>query len=132
MPDNVHQSHLAFSKEHREVGKQALDVAILNAKGFGGNNASATVLAPHIVEKMLAKKHGAKKLSSYSKSNESVREQAAAYDESAMRGEASPVYLFDHNVLGGDDLVMDDKQIKVPGYDQPIDLDIKSPYADLL
>lgn len=130
--DNVHQSHLAFSKEHREMGKQALDVAILNSKGFGGNNASATVLAPHIVEKMLAKKHGAKKVLSHSKSNEAVREQAAAYDESAMRGEAPPIYLFDHNVLGGDDLDMDDKHIKVPGYDLPIDLDIKSPYAEFL
>lgn len=130
--DDVHQSHLLFSKEHLNVGPQALDVAILNSKGFGGNNASATLIAPHIVEKMLAKKHGAKAMSRYQEANEKVREQAAAYDESAMRGEALPVYLFDHNVLNGDDLQIDDKHIRIKGFKQGIDLDIKSPYAELL
>ena len=130
--DDVAQSNLAFSSEHREVGQEGIDVAILNSKGFGGNNASATVLAPHIVERMLSKKHGSKAVARHSKNNESVQKQAADYDESAMRGEALPVYLFDNNVLSGDDLTMSDKQIDVPGFAQPIDLDIKSPYADLL
>lgn len=130
--EDVHHSHLDISNEHREVGREAIDVAILNSKGFGGNNASATVLAPHIVNKMLAKKYGSKAITSYQKNNEAVREQAAAYDERAMRGEALPVYLFDHNVLSGDDLGFTDKQISVPGYEQGIDLDIESPYADLL
>ncbi len=130
--DNVHHSHLALSNQHTEVGKEGIDVAFLNSKGFGGNNASAAVLAPHIVEKMLAKKHGSQAMTAYRKNNESVREQAAAYDELAIKGETSPTYRFDHNVLGGDDLTIDEHQIKVPGYKQAIDLDIKSPYADLL
>ena len=129
---DVHQSNLLFSTEHREVGREAIDVAILNAKGFGGNNASATVLAPHIVDKMLAKKYGARAVSQHAKLNEAVREQAAGYDERALRGEAMPVYLFDNNVLGGDDLTINDKHIRVPGFEQAIDLDIKSPYAGLL
>jgi acetoacetyl-[acyl-carrier protein] synthase len=130
--EDVHQSHLLFSKQHRDVGKQAIDVAILNSKGFGGNNASATIIAPHIVEKMLAKKHGAKAMTRYREANEKVREKAAAYDDAAMRGEALPVYLFDHNVLDGEDIVMDDKRIQIKGFSQGIDLDIKSPYAGLL
>ncbi|NRB42646.1 MAG: beta-ketoacyl synthase, partial [Pseudomonadales bacterium] len=60
LADDVHASHLNLSAEHTEVGKTGMDVGIINAKGFGGNNATATLLAPHIVEKMLAKKHGAK------------------------------------------------------------------------
>ncbi|HEB28537.1 MAG TPA: beta-ketoacyl synthase [Porticoccus sp.] len=129
---DVHQSHLNIGRDHIEVGAEGMDAAILNSKGFGGNNASATVIAPHIVNKMLAKKHGAKAFSAYRSRNEPVVEKAAAYDESALKGEALPIYKFDHNVLSGDDLDFSSSKIRVPGYASDIDLDVTSPYAELL
>ena len=130
--DDVHQSNLQLGSAHIDIGAQNIDSSILNSKGFGGNNASATVIAPHIVEKMLSKKYGSEAMTAYKTRNESVLEQAAAYDESALKGEAPPIYKFDHNVLGGDDIDFSTSKISVPGYALDIDLEVESPYADLL
>ena len=59
-------------------------------------------------------------------------EKAAAYDALALNGDALPIYKFDHKVMGGDDIVMSSHRIKVPGYSEAIDLDMKSPFADLI
>lgn len=130
--EDVYHSHLTISNEHKPVGKEAIDSAIINSKGFGGNNASATVLAPHIVNKMLNKKHGAKRMQHYLSCNESVCEKAYAYDVKALNGEALPIYKFDHNVLSGEHINYQADKITVPGYDCEINLNLQSPYADLL
>ena len=129
---DVHDSNLKFSNKHLNVGAQSMDSAILNSKGFGGNNASATIIAPHIVNRMLDKKYGVAARTQYRKRNESVLEKAAAYDALALNGDALPIYKFDHKVMGGDDIVMSSHRIKVPGYSEAIDLDMKSPFADLI
>ena len=46
--EDVHQKRLQLSPEHIELGVGETDIAIINAKGFGGNNASATMLSPEI------------------------------------------------------------------------------------
>src|SRR5690606_37365379 len=129
---DVHQSHLLLSSEHIEVDPARLDVAILNAKGFGGNNASATVLAPHVALRMLEKRHGARAMGAWRERNEAVNAPAAAYDDVACAGKLQPIYKFDHNVMGGDDLDLSARAIAVPGFGQPIDLDLTSPCAGWL
>lgn len=130
--EDVYQSNLQIGSSHIDIGARNIDSAILNAKGFGGNNASATVIAPHIVATMLANKHGAEAMTAYKIRNEAALEQAAAYDESALSGDALPIYKFDHNVLGDEDLSFSSRKISVPGYEFDIDLDLTSPYAELL
>lgn len=130
--DDVHHSHLNLPMQHVEVGKQGLDVGIINAKGFGGNNATATLLAPHIVEKMLAKRYSAADMKAYQARNEKVAEQAASYDAAALRGEDETIYRFDYQVCDGDDVTMGESSMKLTGFGQDIDLDIQSPYAELL
>lgn len=128
-PD-VHCSNLRIDSEHLEVGKEGIDSAILNAKGFGGNNASAPVFAPHIALKMLGRRHGEKALNAWRERNEAVRAQAAAYDAAACEGDLRTIYKFDHNVMGGGDLDLAQRAIAVPGFGLPVDLDIDSPYKD--
>ena len=130
--EDVHDSHLRIAAEHMEVGAEGIDCSILNAKGFGGNNASATVIGPHIVNKMLAKRHGREAMKGYMARHEQVLAQADAYDEAASRAEVSPIYKFDHNVLDSEDLNFSASKITVPGYAEAIDLNIQSPYSDLL
>jgi len=130
--DDVFHSHLDISASHKEVGTDGIDVAIVNAKGFGGNNASGLVLAPHVVSKMLERRHGASAMSDYHARNEPVRQAAADYDQSAIDGDWLPVYKFDHNVIGGDDITLASGSMLMPGYDKEIDLDVDSPYKDLL
>ena len=45
--DDVSHDRLNFLTRHRTVERQALDAVLINSKGFGGNNASASILAPH-------------------------------------------------------------------------------------
>lgn len=129
---DVHCSNLSISSEHQDVGVEGMDSVILNSKGFGGNNASAVVIAPHIVNKMLAKKHGSKAISAYRGLNETVKEQAAAYDQATSRGETRPIYKFDHNVMDAEHIALSSAEIGVPGFEQSIALSMTSPYADLL
>lgn len=130
--DDVHHSHLNLPMQHVEVGQQGLDVGIINAKGFGGNNATATLLAPHIVEKMLAKRYSAQEIKAYQQRNEAVAEKAAAYDAAALAGKAETIYRFDYQVCDGDDVTVTDNNMRLTGFEQAIDLDIQSPYAGLL
>lgn len=127
---DVHCSNLRISSEHLEVGAEGIDSAILNAKGFGGNNASAPIFAPHIALKMLTKRHGEGTMKTWRQRNEAVLEQAAQYDAAASRGELKMIYKFDHNVMGGDALDLSKHAIAVPGFGQPVDLDLETPFSD--
>jgi acetoacetyl-[acyl-carrier protein] synthase len=128
--DDVHRSNLAISNEHTEVGLEGMDSAILNAKGFGGNNASAPVFGPHIVQRMLNKHHGAKAMHGWRERNEVVHERASNYDAAACSGDLKMIYKFDHNVLGGGDLALARHAIAVPGFGQPINLEFESPFSE--
>ncbi len=130
--EDVEHSQLSIGNKHVEVGTDGMDVSIINAKGFGGNNASATLLAPHVIRRMLAKKHGAVAMKTYLEKNESVRETALEHDKAMTAGNVEPIYRFNHNVLEGEDIEFDDRTLQVPGYGQAVDLDVESPYQDML
>ena len=129
--DDVHTSNLHLPLAHMETGATGMDSVLINAKGFGGNNASATVLAPHVVEQLLSKRHGEAAMTAWRKRREQVREQAESYNQSAISGQARPIYLYDHNVLTGEDLQITADEIRLPGYANPISLHVNNPYKDL-
>lgn len=130
--DDVHQDNLDFLLQHREVGTQGMEAVLLNAKGFGGNNATASVLAPNITLRMLARRHGADALKTWQGRNEKVREQAAEYDEAARRGSAEIIYRFDHNVLDASGFSISRDHIRVKGHSHPITLRNDCAYSDML
>lgn len=129
--DDIHDSNLKLSNQHIEVGSDGMDSVLLNSKGFGGNNASAPVLAPHVVNAMLAKRYSKEQLATYQKKLEHTRLVAEEYNQSAMQGSSKPIYLYDHNVLQGEDLIISDKEIRLPGYDNPVSLNCNNPFEDL-
>jgi acetoacetyl-[acyl-carrier protein] synthase len=128
--DDVYTSNLNLAIQDTDVGIEGMDSVILNSKGFGGNNASAPVIAPHIVEAWLAHKHGASAVSGWKAKREHTREKAAAYDQQATLGLARPTYLYDHQVLEGYDLTITDKAIHFPGYAHKVDIDVENPFSD--
>ncbi len=127
-PD-VHDSHLAFSSDHREVDPQAQAYAVINSKGFGGNNASATLLSPTTVSRMLQQRYSKEQWQAWQRSNESVRERQQAFDDGVIDGHIKPVYKFDHGVLADADVEMDAHRLLVGG--QAVSLELASPYADM-
>jgi acetoacetyl-[acyl-carrier protein] synthase len=125
--DDVHASHLRLAPAHLERGVGNLDVAFINAKGFGGNNATAVALAPHVAEQLLEKKHGAKRLAAWRQKAEATRARAAANDRDATAGKAEVIYRFDHQVRGAEHVHLTRQALWVEGYPQPIRLDIANP-----
>ena len=129
--DDVSHSNVDFLLQHKDVGKQSMDAVIINSKGFGGNNASASMLAPHIVEKMLTKRHGEKAISKYKSRNESVAQASLEYDTSTQEGENRTIYKFDHNVLGSESIDLADGKLAVTGLAPQISLELENPYSDM-
>ena len=130
--DDVHQTHLDFLLQHKDVGPHGMDAVLLNAKGFGGNNATASILAPHVTHKMLKQRHGEEAIKKWQKRNETVAQKLKDYDESARRGEAKIIYQFDHNVLDGNSLKISRHEMRVDGFQKPISLTSHNPYQDML
>lgn len=130
--DDVTADHLHFPLEHEEVGPEGMDAVLINSKGFGGNNASASLLAPHVVRRMLGKRHGKAAMTAYDRRHEGVAEKAQRYDADTCAGDNATIYRFDHDVLGGDDIEMSPGAIRIRDYDAEVSLDLPSPYRDML
>jgi acetoacetyl-[acyl-carrier protein] synthase len=128
--DDVHTDNLDFMLQHREIDPAAVDSVFINSKGFGGNNATAAVLAPHITRQMLEKKHGKAALTRHAKLNEGVSERIAAYDESMISGENSAIYQFGAGVIEGEELEITSTSITIPGQENKVSLDVPNPYSD--
>jgi acetoacetyl-[acyl-carrier protein] synthase len=129
--DDVTTANLDFLLAHKQVGIDGMDAALLNSKGFGGNNATASILSPHVTRRMLERKHGKEALSAWRKRNEKVAETAAAYEARTNRELVAPVYNYDHDVRDGSrDLTYAGNSLTLRGY-AAIDLDVPNPYPDM-
>ncbi|HIG37372.1 MAG TPA: beta-ketoacyl synthase [Oceanospirillaceae bacterium] len=129
--DDVHTSHLSIQAQHHELGTQGIDTVLLNSKGFGGNNASAVLMGPHIALQLMTKKHGAKAMAALALAQEKSLAAASEYDTQTMRGQTQPTYKFGHNVLAGEDLSISRHEIRIPGYAQAVDLSLSNPFDDM-
>ena len=128
---DVHTANLRFSFEHVRAQADTYVGAFVNSKGFGGNNATGFFLSPHRTKAMLEHRWGAAAMREWEARNADVAAQAAAYDESACSGNTSAIYQFGEGVIDGSDLQIGANSITVPGFGQPVQLDIPDPYADM-
>ena len=126
---DVRQDHLAFSTEHREVDIAEQKYAIINSKGFGGNNASASLMSPLATQRMLQTRYSGQAWKKWEQANERVRERQQAYDDGMIAGTVSPVYKFDHGVLGDGDVKVGAQQLTIGPH--TVRLDQVSPYDDM-
>lgn len=131
LADDVARDNLDFLLQHREVGPDGMDAVLLNAKGFGGNNATASVLSPAVARRMLARRHGQRALESWRGRNEAVAAQAAAYDERCGREDVPPIYKFDYEVRDAEDLRFEGEELRIGGYAGAVNLGLKSRYSDM-
>ena len=129
--DDVHNSHLEILLDHREIDAEQIDTAFINSKGFGGNNATAAILSPHVTRQMLEKKHGSRALDKRDKLNEKVLENTIAYDAATTAGENKTIYNFGVGVVAGEELELTSDGITIPGYRNSIDLNVDNPYEDM-
>lgn len=120
--NDVCQQRLKISKHDIELAPQQRDVAFLNSKGFGGNNATATVLSPDLAAQILKKKHGEHVWADYLHRQERTRELASEYEASAAAGELNPIYEFGTGIIDEDAIEISPSKITLPGFEHPIEL----------
>jgi acetoacetyl-[acyl-carrier protein] synthase len=128
---DVHASHLHFPLQHLEMNPDEVPAALINSKGFGGNNATGVFLSPQQTLRMLERRHGAQAMRRFRDASERTEQSAADYDAAMDRGEVSPIYRFGEGVLDGNDLEITDTTIRIPGFGQPVRLDLDNPYGDM-
>ena len=129
--NDVHQSHLELPLQHKEVGNQFISNALINSKGFGGNNATAVLISPSETLNLLQKRYGATEMLEWQKRSEATVAQAQEYNEAALKGLTRPTYRYDYAVLTGEDLEISHSGIKVPGRSLPVTFDVTNAYEDL-
>jgi len=95
----------------------------LNAKGFGGNNASALILSPEKTKSILGDKYSNLKMKSYNSKLAETKKEAQKHNKSCLKGTYKMVYKFNENVLQGEsDLKLEKNNIYLKGFTKPIKL----------
>ena len=130
--EDVHDSNLQIGPDHIHVDpEKGIDVALINSKGFGGNNATGVVVSPHQTRRMLQTRYGNREYAEYRKRNDSVREQIMNNDEDSIRDGVATVYMYGEGVVEGEDLVLKADEITIPGWNKTVKLDPTNPYSDM-
>jgi acetoacetyl-[acyl-carrier protein] synthase len=128
--DDVHDERLNIAIGDFDARDSGLDAAFINAKGFGGNNATGVVISPAKTEAMLARRYS-HEWNDYCERREKTRERARDYEASADSGDLRVIYRFGKDMIDDDDVLIDDRRVSVPGFGQDISLVEANPYEDM-
>jgi acetoacetyl-[acyl-carrier protein] synthase len=121
--EDVHQKNLDILLDNKKEDKDYFSAAFLNAKGFGGNNASALILSPEEAMTLLSKKYSSSKIKKYLSLNEGISAKASKHNKQCLRGNYNIIYKFNENVLQGEeDVVMEKSKVNLKGFKQSINL----------
>ena len=119
--EDVHQKNLDILLDDQKEDKNYFSAAFLNAKGFGGNNASALILSPEESMTLLSKKYTSSKIKKYLSLNEGMSAKASKHNKQCLRGNYNIIYKFNENVLQGEeDVVMEKNKLSLKGFNQSI------------
>lgn len=125
--DDVAADRLSISNLDQTL--ETPQVAFLNSKGFGGNNATAVILSPSAVEKMLKERYSDEQLQNYADKRLQTRKNIAEYDQAFMQGDYRVIYAFGENLVDENAIQIDTDKITIPGYSSSINLNMENPYA---
>jgi acetoacetyl-[acyl-carrier protein] synthase len=112
---DVEREHLRLSPSPDARSPSDWDASFLNAKGFGGNNATATIVSPRIALQWIGQRHGDRALAAWRQRNEAAVQNAAAWDHALSEGTAQLVYRFDHEVRSEEHVRIENDTIYIEG-----------------
>jgi acetoacetyl-[acyl-carrier protein] synthase len=113
---DVETEGLEFVLDHKSIDSAALDFAVLNSKGFGGNNASALVLSPAHAETFMRRKVTKDAWLDYQGRREQVKAQGQAYDDAMSKALQPTRYLFDNDVIGDVRVHVSQSTVAIDGF----------------
>jgi acetoacetyl-[acyl-carrier protein] synthase len=117
--------------DHQTTSPEKLEIAILNSKGFGGNNASAVVLSPGRTEAMLSKRYGESAMKAYFKRREASVQASENYLSAADKGEYAPIYRFGEDMIDEANIEISETCISIKGFANSISLPTDNHYQDM-
>jgi len=112
---DVQRDHLRISPAPLQRDVAEWDVSFLNSKGFGGNNATATIASPRVAMNWIEQRHGGAALAKWRDHNETTVRQAARWDHALTAGTAEIVYRFDYEVRSEDDVRIEGGTMHITG-----------------
>ena len=121
LAEDVYSTHLDILLENKTEEKDFYKGCFLNAKGFGGNNASAFILSPEETRMRIRSLVTKSKWDKYLKVVEKTYKNSIKYNESSLKGEYKVTYKFNENVLNGEkDIQISRKGMKLKGFKKQI------------
>ncbi|MCG7555345.1 beta-ketoacyl synthase [Pseudoalteromonas sp. Of11M-6] len=128
--EDVHAEHLDIRTEHYEC--EPMDIAFINSKGFGGNNATATVLSPKLTKQLLSKRYSQAEFANYEQQLAITTQRQIAYQQAADYGQYELIYRFGKGMIDESELNLSQQELAIPGFEQSIQLCPTNPYGDLI
>ncbi len=130
--EDVHNSNLHIGSEHIHIQPDRdMDVALINSKGFGGNNSTGVVISPTYTHRMLQQRYGKKEFKQYLNRNDVIREKIEKYDDDTIKKGVATVYKYGEGVVQGEELTLKTDEVTIPGWSQSVKMDFSNPYADM-
>jgi acetoacetyl-[acyl-carrier protein] synthase len=131
LAENVYKSNLSFLLENQEIKKTEYDFAILNAKGFGGNNGTSLIMSPSKTIEILKQKHNEKKWKSFKKVQENTIIELENFDNEIRSQPPLARYKFGEGVIDGEsELEFSNSDLVVKSTNQKISIKSKLPYKE--
>jgi acetoacetyl-[acyl-carrier protein] synthase len=128
--DDVHSDRLNIATDHWHCGD--MDVAFINSKGFGGNNATAAVFSPEVTLTMMAKRYGDEIMKEYQQKLVLVEQAQNAYRQRANQGEFDIIYKFGEGLLDEDAMDINDEGVRFSEFKHTIALPTENPFTDMV
>ena len=113
LADDVVTERLAFALNPRSADE--LDYALINSKGFGGNNATAALLSPAATTGLLKRHHGIRAIAEWRDKLADVTKTQLDIEAKRLADESSPSYRFDQDVLTDADVSVTASGIEMGG-----------------
>lgn len=128
--DDVHNERLDIRTEHYDC--EAQDIAFINSKGFGGNNATAPMFSPSVTMTMLTKRHGEEKMAVYQNQLKQTKAQQTAYQHAANLGDYQLIYRFGDGLIDENDIKLSQDELSLPGFKHSVKLTFDNPFDDMV
>lgn len=125
LADDVFTDNLDFYLKDQSFDKQK-DIVIINSKGFGGNNATTSIVSENLTMSLIEKRYTKSDITNWQTKRESVLEKRHNEHQKAINNDIEPIYEFDKDVLDLTDLKVSKNNIKTStGFDYELKSDLE-------
>ena len=133
LAENVHKENVRFLLKNKRIEDDEFDFAVLNAKGFGGNNGTSLVASPFQTMKMLESKYSKSDIQKYLKKKSKIDDQLNDSKQEILQGDTKSRYIFGESVIDGmNDFDIEADKITNKSNKEIFDLNSTLPYKDYL